>query len=311
LQTEPARCGRRLGVGDDQLDALEAAPDQGLEEAGPEGLGLGRADLEADDLAPAVGADRDSDYRRHRDDAAALALLEVGGVEPEIGPLALQRPIEEGVDTLVDVLAQLGDLRLRDAREAHRLDQVVDAPGRDPADPGFLNDRHQGLLGHLAGLEERREVAALAQLGDAQLQGAEAGVQGPVAIAVAVVEPVDRALVPRGADQALDVGLHQQLQHRLGNGAQEVAFSGLLHELGQGHPLLGHRVLRRGRVKRDNSTLADRPDDHRGGEPAARLRQTRWRSLRRAASHHEIPPPPWTLPRRGCERRSIVSLLVV
>ena len=37
-----------------------------LVEARPEGLGLGRADLEADDLAPAIGVDRHGDYGRDR-----------------------------------------------------------------------------------------------------------------------------------------------------------------------------------------------------------------------------------------------------
>src|SRR3954447_24996203 len=60
-------------IGDDQLDALQAAPDQALDEAGPERFGLRRADPEADDLAPAFGRDRNGDYRRNRDDAAALA----------------------------------------------------------------------------------------------------------------------------------------------------------------------------------------------------------------------------------------------
>ncbi len=37
-------------------------------------------------------------------DAPALALLEVGCVEPQIRPVAGQRAVEEGADTLVDVL---------------------------------------------------------------------------------------------------------------------------------------------------------------------------------------------------------------
>ena len=101
-----------VGIGDDQLDVLQAAPDQALQEAGPKGLGLGGTDLETDDLAAPVGVDRDGDYRRHRDDPAAFPLLQVGGVEPEIGPIALQRPLQEGADPLVDLLAELGDLRL-------------------------------------------------------------------------------------------------------------------------------------------------------------------------------------------------------
>jgi len=76
-------------------------------------------------------------------------------------------------------------------------------------------------------------------------------------MAVAVGEPLRRALVAPGPDHALDVGLHQQLQHRLGDRAQEVAVVGLLQQLDQCHSVLGHRVLHRSRVKRSNSTLAE------------------------------------------------------
>ena len=64
--------------------------------------------------ASAIGVDCHGDYRRDRDDAAALALLQVGGVEPQIRPLTSERSVEEGMHPLVDLLAQLGNLRLAD-----------------------------------------------------------------------------------------------------------------------------------------------------------------------------------------------------
>ncbi len=42
-----------MGVGDGELDADQAARDQAPEEGAPERLGLGRADVQADDLAAA------------------------------------------------------------------------------------------------------------------------------------------------------------------------------------------------------------------------------------------------------------------
>ena len=92
-----------MRIGDDQLHAAQAALDQALEEGRPKGLGLRRADVQADDLAVPLGIAGHSDYRRHRHDAAALALAQVGRVEPEIGPIAGQRPIQEGANPLVDV----------------------------------------------------------------------------------------------------------------------------------------------------------------------------------------------------------------
>jgi hypothetical protein len=68
------------------------------------GLRLRGAEPEADDLAPAVGVDRDGYYGGDRDDPPALANLEVGRVEPEAGPRAGQRPLEEVAHPLVDVL---------------------------------------------------------------------------------------------------------------------------------------------------------------------------------------------------------------
>src|SRR5207247_993946 len=232
-----------VSVGNHQLDALETTLDQALQKSRPERFGFGRAETQADDLAPAFGCDRHGDYRSDRDDAAAVADLEVGRVKPEIGPLAVDRPVEESADPFINVLAELGDLALRDAGQPHRLDQFVDPPGRDAADPSLLDYRDQRLLGGLARLKEGREVRTLAQLGDAQAQRAEPGVEAAVAIAIAVIEPLGAALVPAGADQPFDIGFHQDLQHRLRYGSQEIAVTALLQQLDQRHSLIGHRVL--------------------------------------------------------------------
>ena len=81
----------------DQLDAAQAAAGQLAQELGPEGLGLGGADVHAQHFAPAVAVDADGDDDGDRDDAAVLADLHIGGVDPEIGPVALDRPVEEGL----------------------------------------------------------------------------------------------------------------------------------------------------------------------------------------------------------------------
>ncbi len=231
-----------VGVGDHQLDALQPALEQALEEGGPEGLGLARAEVQADDLAPALAVDRHGDYGGDGHDPAALPDLEVGRVQPQVGPLAFERAVQEGVHALVDLLAQPADPRLVDPGQAHRLRQLVDPPGRDAPDPGLLDDRDQRLLRGLPRLQERREVGRPGpQLRHPQLQGPEPGVEGPLAVAVPVGLALRRALVAGGADQALHVGLHQELQHRLGHGTEEVAIAGLLQQLGQWQSRLGHR----------------------------------------------------------------------
>jgi hypothetical protein len=81
--------------------------------------------------------------------------------------------------------------------------------------PGFLDHRPQRLLRHLAGLEERREEAALPQLRDAHLQRAQLRVERTIAVTIAPGRALAAALVAPGANQAVDIGFHQQLQHRL------------------------------------------------------------------------------------------------
>ena len=76
-----------------------------------------------------------------------------------------------------------------------------------------------------------------------QLERAQARVGAALAITIAVIEPFGRALMTPGADQAFDIGFHQDLQHRLGNHAQEIAVPALLQRLDQCQSLFSHRVL--------------------------------------------------------------------
>src|ERR1700710_194726 len=63
--------------------------------------------MQADYFPFALGVRRHSDYGCHADDAPALALLEIGGIQPEIRPVADERTLEEGIHPVIDVLAQL------------------------------------------------------------------------------------------------------------------------------------------------------------------------------------------------------------
>jgi hypothetical protein len=101
-----------LGVRDDKLDAAKATLPQLTEKGRPERLCFGRADVHAQHLAAAVAVGPDRDDHRHRDDPAILANLQVGGVDPEIRPLAFERAIQEGRDPLVDLFAEPADLAL-------------------------------------------------------------------------------------------------------------------------------------------------------------------------------------------------------
>ena len=74
-----------VGVGDDQLDAGQAAGDQAAQEAAPEGLGLALADVEADHFPVAGLVHGVGEHERLRHDAAAVPDLLDLGVEPEVG----------------------------------------------------------------------------------------------------------------------------------------------------------------------------------------------------------------------------------
>ena len=98
--------------------------------------------------------------------------------DPQVGPLALDWPLQERVHPRIDTGAQLRHLALRDALDVHGLHQVVHLAGRHPLDPRLLDHRYKRLLGHAARLKERREVRTLAPLRGRQFQRAQPCVEG-------------------------------------------------------------------------------------------------------------------------------------
>jgi hypothetical protein len=115
----------------------------------------------------------------------------------------------------------------------HRLHQLVDTPRADAGDPRLLDNADQRLLHRLAGFEEAGEVGAGAQLRDLEVERAQPGIQAAVAVAVAPGTALAGSLVAAGADEAVDIGLHEDLQHAFSDAAQEIAVSGLRHQLGK------------------------------------------------------------------------------
>jgi hypothetical protein len=123
-----------MGVGDDQLDPAQATAGELAQERRPKRLGVGGANVHAENFAPAITVDADRDNHRNRHDAAILAHLHVGGVDPQIRPVALDRAAEERLHLVVDLRAQPAHLALGDAVHAHRMHQIVHPSGsRRPA----------------------------------------------------------------------------------------------------------------------------------------------------------------------------------
>jgi hypothetical protein len=156
-------------------------------------------------------------------------------------PVAFERPAQERLHPLVDLFAQPRDLALGDAAHPHGLHQVIDRTGRHTLDIGFLHHGGERLLGHPAWLQETRKIAALAQLGDAQLD--RAGPRLPVALAVAVAlgEPLGGLLAIARAGQSRDLQLHQALGRKADHLAQQIGIGALLYDGAKVHHLVGHR----------------------------------------------------------------------
>ena len=271
-----------VGIRDDELHAREPALDQIAQEVGPEDLRLRRADVQADDLAPALGGDGHGDYRGDRDDAAALAHLEVGGIEPEIRPLARKRALQERVHPLIDVLAQLGHRGLRDAAQAHRLDEIVDAPGRDAGDPRLLDHRDERLLDRPPRLQEAGEVAAGPQLRDLEVERAQPRVEAALAVAVAVGGALAAALVapaPISPSTSASIRICSTLSATVRRKSPSSAFASSSAS-GSLSSVIGGPWAR---VKSSNSTVAGPPDDHPTATPDAS-----------AKLHHDHGRYPWS-----------------
>ena len=84
-----------MGVGDDQPHAAQASADQLAKERAPELQVLGRAYLDAYHLALTAALDPDRDQHRHRDHAPVLAHLLKGGVQEEVGVVAIEAAIRK------------------------------------------------------------------------------------------------------------------------------------------------------------------------------------------------------------------------
>lgn len=178
-------------------------------------------------------------------------------------PIARQRALEEGVHPLVDVLAQLRHRRFRDAPVPNGLHQFIDLAGRDAVDPGLLDDGDQRLLHRLPRLQEAGEVGSAAHLRDFQVQRAQPGVERPVSVAIAPGLPGLAALVAPGPDQAIDIGLHDQLQHALGNRPQKIRSAALRGKLCANlSSVIGFSVSVRSKSR--NSTFSNGPGAHTG-----------------------------------------------
>lgn len=106
------------------------------------------------------------------------------------------------------------DLGLGDPRvDPHRLDQVINAAGRDALDVGLHHDRVEGLVDAAPRLEDDGEERALAELGYPPADVAGLGGDQPWTGAVALGHARLGALVVTGADPFGGFGFNEFLHH--------------------------------------------------------------------------------------------------
>ncbi len=87
--------------------------------------------------------------------------------------------------------------RWRPAIHPHRPHEIVDRAGRHTLDISLLDHRRERLLRHAPRLQKAGKVAAPPELRDAQLHRAGARLPQPIALAVAVIEPIGMPLAMR------------------------------------------------------------------------------------------------------------------
>ena len=107
-------------VRDREIGHTPTRPPQLAQEGRPERLGFRRSHVHAEHIAPTVTVDADSQDGGYQGAAAVLANLHGGRLDPTIRPPALDGPVEERADPLVDRLPGQPDLVLRPAGTALR-----------------------------------------------------------------------------------------------------------------------------------------------------------------------------------------------
>lgn len=162
-----------MRVGDDQAYASQAPARQFAQKACAEGFCLGCADVHTQPLATAVAVDANGNDYRHRDDPIVLADLHIGGVDPEIRPVPLDRVIEESSYALVNLLAHAANLTLGDAVHAKGFDQVIDRERRDALDIRQSRPAYRTKTGRLPGSAD-----VLVALADVRMRQATAKIEG-------------------------------------------------------------------------------------------------------------------------------------
>src|SRR5581483_2784713 len=215
-----------------------------LQEGPPQHHILTEADIDAHHLAHAIGPHAVGHHHGHTLDPTALADMLIAGVQPEIRVDGVQPAFPEDPALLIKALGHAAHFALGEAGDPELLHQRLDLARAHALHIRFRNDRDEGLLAASPRLQPAREVAAAAQLGNRHLNRAQARVERPAAIAVALRRALVAALIPPGANHGTDFGFDEFLQERAQPFPQKVRAvlgQALAQRLQHRHAVLGHR----------------------------------------------------------------------
>lgn len=164
-----------MGVTDDVGKAVKAARLERGKEGAPMDLGLTESDADAEDRPFAIKADADGNEDGAVEKLAALANLLVTGIKDEVRT-GLKRAFAPGLKFAIELGGTGADLGRADGMAAKFLDDFGNLAGGNALDIHLGEGEHEGLLAANAFFQRTGiKIHAVANLGDAKLDGADAG----------------------------------------------------------------------------------------------------------------------------------------
>ena len=201
---------------------------QAAEQLGPEVRSPRVADAHPEHFSVTGRGDAGGGPDGSGDNSTALADVEVGRVQQQVGePGVVQPAMEELSDDLVDLPADSRDLGLADPGPVtQRRHEVLELPGEDPIDPGRADHRPEGLADP-ARMEQSGIERAGTQLRDRQIELSSRGGQALGTGAVTTGRESLGAFVASSADLRRGFGIDEVLKA----GSEEPAKQLLMREI--------------------------------------------------------------------------------
>ena len=188
-------CGEAwMGIADDEGEAMKPSGLKRGQKVAPVNLGLAEGGADTENGAFPIGADPDGDENGAVQELAALSDFFVSGVQDHVG-IASERAIAPGLEFGIEFGGGGADLGGTNGMPAEFLDDFGNFAGRDALDIHLGQREHEGSFAANAFFEGAGIKAhAVANLGDAELDGADTGGEGfwfePVGAAQAAIAPL-------------------------------------------------------------------------------------------------------------------------